>query len=203
MSSSANGVFVILVADYPICKQLVIAKEYPHPNKAFGVCWNPTRENEFVTACEDGLLRVFDFSADSVLAVKTMEGHTQKIYNVVFSPVLPNLVASGSDDRTIRIWRTDEGSTPVAVCGGEGIKNSHTQNVRAICFLPEIPFALLSGSWDATIKMWDIRTGNHMWTLTDHASDVYGITLHPNRPFTFASCSRDTSIRTFIIDGFI
>ena len=75
--------------------------------------------------------------------------------------------------------------------------------MRALCFIPEIPFALLSGSWDATIKMWDIRSGNHMWTLTDHASDVYGITLHPQRPFTFSSCSRDTSIRTFIIDGFI
>ena len=42
-----------------------------------------------------------------------------------------------------------------------------------------------------------------MWTLTDHASDVYGITLHPKRPFVFSSCSRDTSIRTFIVDGFI
>ena len=76
-------------------------------------------------------------------------------------------------------------------------------NVRALCFLPEIPFALLSGSWDATIKMWDIRNGNHLWTLTDHCSDVYGITAHPLRPFVFSSCSRDTSIRTFIIDGFI
>jgi WD40 repeat protein len=75
--------------------------------------------------------------------------------------------------------------------------------VRALAFIPEIPFALLSGSWDATIKMWDIRNGNHLWTLNDHCSDVYGITLHPDRPFVLSSCSRDTSIRTFIIDGFI
>lgn len=51
--------------------------------------------------------------------------------------------------------------------------------------------------------MWDIRNGNHLWTLNDHCSDVYGITLHPDRPFVLSSCSRDTSIRTFIIDGFI
>ena len=51
--------------------------------------------------------------------------------------------------------------------------------------------------------MWDIRNGNHLWTLTDHCSDVYGITLHPERPFVFSTCSRDTSIRTFQIDGFI
>ena len=102
---------------------------------------------------------------------------------MIFSPVLPNICASGSDDRTIRIWRTDQSESPVSVCGGEGVKNSHMQNVRALCFVPEIPFALLSGSWDATIKMWDIRNGNHLWTLKDHASDVYGISLHPQRPF--------------------
>ena len=91
----------------------------------------------------------------------------------------------------------------MTICGGEGVKNSHTQNVRGLAFIPDIPFALLSGSWDGSIKMWDIRNGSHLYTLKDHCSDVYGITLHPHRPFIFSSCSRDTSIRTFIIDGFI
>ena len=134
---------------------------------------------------------------------KTFAGHNSKVYNVIYSPVLPNIVASGSDDRAIMIWRTDGDSSPMARCGGEGVKNSHTQNVRALAFIPDIPFALLSGSWDGSMKMWDIRNGNHLWTMNDHCSDVYGITVHPNRPFVFASCSRDTSIRTFTIDGFI
>lgn len=89
------------------------------------------------------------------------------------------------------------------ICGGDGVKNSHTGNVRALAFIPDIPFALLSGAWDAKIKMWDIRNGVNLWTLSDHCSDVYGITLHPERPFVFSSCSRDTSIRTFTIDGLI
>jgi WD40 repeat protein len=42
-----------------------------------------------------------------------------------------------------------------------------------------------------------------MYTITDHNSDVYGITLHPARPFLFASCSRDTTIRLFSIDGLV
>lgn len=156
-----------------------------------------------MTACNDGLVRLYDIANESPSPIKTFEGHTEKIYNVIFSPVLKNLAASGSDDKTIRVWRTDGDSNPMSVCGGEGVKNSHKQNVRALAFIPEIPFAILSGSWDATIKMWDIRNGNHLWSLTDHCSDVYGITLHPDRPFVFSSCSRDTSIRTFIIDGFI
>lgn len=161
------------------------------------------KANEFITGCQDGLLRLFDFQQDTLSPVKTFEGHTAKIYNAIFSTALSNIVATGSDDRTIRIWRTDGETTPMAVCGGTNVKNSHSMNVRALAFIPDIPFALLSGSWDGSIKMWDIRNGNHLYTLKDHCSDVYGITLHPHRPFLFSSCSRDTSIRTFIIDGFI
>ena len=65
------------------------------------------KQNEFVTACEDKLLRLFDFSISETNPVKSFEGHTSKIYNIVYSPVLPNIVASGSDDKTIRIWRID------------------------------------------------------------------------------------------------
>ncbi len=105
---------------------------------------------------------------------------------------------------TIRIWDTTrEIPAAITVCGGQDVKGSHTGNVRALAFLPEITWCLISGSWDSLIKLWDIRNGNCMYTITDHNSDVYGITLHPARPFLFASCSRDTTIRLFSIDGLV
>lgn len=107
MTTAVNQAFVVEAKDYPACKNLEIVKTYPHPNKVYGCQWNPTKQNEFITACEDGMIRVFDFSINSTNPVKTLEGHTRKVYNVVFSPILPNVCASGSDDRTIRIWRTD------------------------------------------------------------------------------------------------
>ena len=55
----------------------------------------------------------------------------------------------------------------------------HSHNVRAITFNPELPWCLISGAWDATIKLWDIRSGNCIYTITDHTADVYGITFHP------------------------
>ena len=62
MSTAANQAFVIEAKDFPACKNLEIVKTYPHPNKTYGCQWNPTKSTEFITACEDGLLRIFDFA---------------------------------------------------------------------------------------------------------------------------------------------
>ncbi len=113
-------------------------------------------------------------------------------------------MVSGSDDQSIRVWKIDQADCQaMQILGGKGAKNSHTEKVRALCFLPEISYALLSGSWDSLIKIWDIRSGACMCTISDHSSDVYGINVHPLKPFVFTSCSRDTSMRTFCIDGII
>lgn len=34
-------------------------------------------------------------------------GHQARVFNLAFHPVCPNLLASGSDDKTIRIWNCD------------------------------------------------------------------------------------------------
>jgi hypothetical protein len=40
-----------------------------------------------------------------------------------------------------------------------------------------------------------------MLYCSDHGADIYGIVAHPERPFTFVSCSRDTTVRVFELDG--
>lgn len=110
---------------------------------------------------------------------------------------------SGSDDRSVRVWDINQGSEAISVLGGFDVKNSHESNIRALAFLPEISWCVLTGSWDSKIKLWDIRNGQCMYTITDHNADVYGISFHPDRPFLFASCSRDTTIRLFVVDGLI
>ena len=94
-----------------------------------------------------------------------------------------------------------ESTSPLQTLGGYDVKGSHENNIRALQFVPEITWCLLSGSWDGMIKLWDIRSGHCMFTITDHNADVYGISFHPDRPFLFASCSRDTTIRLFLVDG--
>ena len=138
------------------------------------------------------------------MPIKVLAGHLDRVYHVVFNKNIHNIVVSGSDDRTIRVWDINRPEcNSIQVLGGYSVTGSHTANIRALEFLPEISWCLISGSWDSTIKLWDIRSGHCMFTLEDHNSDVYGITIHPERPFLFGSCSRDTTLRLFNIDGII
>jgi len=164
---------------------------YPHPETVFGVCWNPKLATQFLTACLDGKVRLFEVTQAS--PIKTFSHHEKKVFNVIFNPQLPNIFASGSDDLTVRVWDVND-ELPIKLLKG------HTHNVRAIAFNPVLSWCLISGSWDATIKLWDVRSGTCIYTIGDHNADVYGITFHQERPFVFISSSRDTSLRFWQID---
>ena len=59
-------------------------------------------------------------------------------------------MASGSDDRTIRLWDTKTGQSIKVL-------NGHTSGVYSLTVLQD--GTLAGGSGDGTIRLWDTRTG--------------------------------------------
>ena len=53
-------------------------------------------------------MRLFDTRNASPNPIKVFSGHTDKIYNVLYNPVVGSIAVSGSDDLSIRVWKTDE-----------------------------------------------------------------------------------------------
>ncbi len=72
-----------------------------------------------------------------------LEGHTHSVLSVTFNG--HNLLASGSKDRTIRIWNTD-----IWVLVKE--LEDHKRDVNSVCFNQNS--VLASGAWDNTIRIW-------------------------------------------------
>ena len=90
------------------------------------------------------------------------------MFSTCWSPLVSGLLASSSDDKTVRVWNTEQAlaeasaslDDPVkgkAAVAREKVLVGHTHNVRGLVWSTEIPFLLLSGSWDGTVRLWDVR----------------------------------------------
>ena len=109
---------------------------------------------------------------DLVGTVKyVLEGHERGVNWASFHPELP-LIVSGSDDRMIKIWRTNETRAwEVDTLRG------HTNNVSCVMFHPREDL-ILSNSEDHSIRVWDstkrvgiqsfVRSHDRFWIITAH-----------------------------------
>jgi WD40 repeat protein len=81
---------------------------------------------------------------------KTLRGHARSVYAVAFSPD-GGRIASGSLDRTVKVWDARTGEVERTLTG-------HSSFVLAVAFSPSEE-RIASGSTDRTIKVWDLRVG--------------------------------------------
>jgi WD40 repeat protein len=115
----------------------------------------------------------------------TLTGHAHSIYTVAYS-LDGKTLASGSSDRTIKIW-------DLATRQDFYTLNGHTDSVYSVAYSPVGP-NLASGSADRTIKIWNVTTGVEIRTLKGHTDSVNSVAYSPDGQ-NLASGSWDKSIK--------
>ena len=71
------------------------------------------------------------------------------------------VVASCSEDKSIKLWNLDDGGLISTMRG-------HGEAVSSLAFKPDDPNVLVTGSWDKTVKLWDLSTSTCLSTMTGH-----------------------------------
>jgi hypothetical protein len=119
------------------------------------------------------------------------DGHTGEVNQVCTVRVEGReLLASASDDTTVRIWDPATGTT-------ERTLEGHTHLVSEVCAVRvEGRELLASASADATVRIWDPATGTSIRTLKGHTSRVRGLcAVRVEGRELLASASADSTVR--------
>lgn len=165
---------------------------------------------------EDQTVRLWDLAAEK--CIQTLHGHTNRVWSVAFAPpsktsprnqvsdedrqenqamsqqqpdFCTNLLASGSGDRTIKLWNWRTGQCLKTLCG-------HSSWVWSVAFSPNGAW-LASSSYDRTIKLWDVDAGKCVQTLEGHTAPAVSVAFSPDGRW-LASSSFDTTIKLWRVD---
>ncbi|KAG0271307.1 hypothetical protein BGZ96_005892, partial [Linnemannia gamsii] len=107
-----------------------------------------SRQIVFNDSADAEKVRLVDCSSGEEILV--MEGHTERIYSVAFSPCGKQL-ASGDGDGSVRLWNSQTGES-------HSVLEGHTDTILSVKFSTD-GRQLVSGSYDGTIRFWDPKTG--------------------------------------------
>ena len=109
---------------------------------------------------------------------------TCSVHAVAFSKLFKDLLATGSDDKTIKIWNSSKGALLKTLIG-------HSDIIRCLTFNNDN--ILASGSDDKTIKLWKSLTWDLIKTLEGHTDGVEIVIQI--RDGSIVSGSRDKTIK--------
>ncbi|MBV1859418.1 MAG: FHA domain-containing protein [Nannocystaceae bacterium] len=127
-----------------------------HKEKVFSVAFG--RSKKLATGGADGRVLVWDLTSDQPHeSPQALLGHEQSVTALVFSRDL-EVLASGSNDKTLRLWRLDS---------GRELQLPGHDRIVAGLKLTQDGSHLISGGFDGTLRVWPLAHTSFIRTICD------------------------------------
>ena len=135
---------------------------------------NVGRLRELLQDTQDSPYRGFEWyywQLKAHLALKTLQGHLDRVRSVACSPNGQRLL-TGSDDKTAKVWEAASGKELLTLKG-------HSDSVYSVAFSPDGQ-RIMTGSADHTAKVWDAASGRELLTLKGHSAPIWSVAFAPD-----------------------
>eukprot|EP00794_Sanderia_malayensis_P012164 gene12164-13419_t len=140
-----------------------------------------------VSCSTDKTVACWDY--ETGMRIKRLKGHASFVNSCCPARRGPELIVSGSDDGTIKLWdrrRRNALST---------FQNNY--QVTSVCF-NDTSDQVFSGGIDNTIKVWDLRKNDVLYKMRGHTDTVTGFKLSPDGSFLLSN-GMDNTVRVWDI----
>ncbi|XP_054812919.1 protein SPA1-RELATED 3-like isoform X2 [Prosopis cineraria] len=116
-------------------------------SKLSSVCWNTYIKSQIASSNFEGVVQLWDVTRSRPLS--EMDEHERRVWSIDFSSADPTMLASGSDDGSVKLWSINQGINVGTI--------KTMANVCSVQFSPDSGRFLAFGSADHRIYYYDLR----------------------------------------------
>jgi WD40 repeat protein len=150
-----------------------------------------TNNGNIVSGSADSKIRLWDLQGNCTNTLS--DGHERWVRSVAVSTD-GEFIISSSDDKTVCLWRFQDGEYCLSECFGR-----HDDRVISVAISPDSKF-VVSGSADKTIRLWTLDGGSAHKTFLGHRSRVLSVAFAPDGK-NIVSGGQDKTVRLWDLSG--
>ena len=115
--------------------------------------WDPFNNNLLFCSMEDGVVTCIDIRQTGS-ALYSFKAHDECASSISFSPLVPSMLATASQDQTVKVWDTACAPEPKCVA----YKSMAVGALFTVQYFPGDPFLMAAGGDKGTLALWESET---------------------------------------------
>lgn len=153
-------------------------------SKLSGICWNSYIKSQIASSNFEGVVQVWDVARGQL--VTEMKEHEKRVWSIDISTADPTLLASGSDDGSVKLWSINQGVSIGTI--------KTKANVCCVQFPSDSGRSLAFGSADHRVYYYDLRNPKlPLCTMIGHTKTVSNVRFVDSS--TLVSSSTDNTLK--------